>query len=106
MWSVINHLLAEHSGQSIEQIEKDTERDFSMSAQQAKEYGLGRFGIAAVLEPDAFANAEEGGKRETVRYSTVYPGVYFACLPWSRQRATRSDMFASPTHMTVSAAPQ
>jgi ATP-dependent Clp protease, protease subunit len=37
---VINHLLADHSGQSIEKIEKDTERDFIMSAQQAKEYGL------------------------------------------------------------------
>jgi len=40
MRSVINHLLAVHSGQSIEQIEKDTDRDFIMSAQQAKEYGL------------------------------------------------------------------
>jgi ATP-dependent Clp protease protease subunit len=40
MRSVINHLLAGHSGQSIEKIEKDTDRDFIMSAQQAKEYGL------------------------------------------------------------------
>ena len=40
MRSVINHLLADHSGQSIEQIEKDTQRDFIMPAQQAKEYGL------------------------------------------------------------------
>src|ERR1700719_4505963 len=40
MRSVINHLLADHSGQSIETIEKDTDRDFIMSAQQAKEYGL------------------------------------------------------------------
>ena len=41
-----------------------------------------------------------------LRYRTGHPGIYFACLPWSWQRATRSDMFASPTHMTVSAAPQ
>jgi len=40
MRSVINQLLADHSGQSIETIEKDTDRDFIMSAQQAKEYGL------------------------------------------------------------------
>ena len=40
MRSVINQLLADHSGQSIEQIEKDTDRDFIMFAQQAKEYGL------------------------------------------------------------------
>jgi ATP-dependent Clp protease protease subunit len=40
MRSVINHILASHSGQSVEKIEKDTDRDFIMSGQQAKEYGL------------------------------------------------------------------
>jgi ATP-dependent Clp protease, protease subunit len=40
MRAVINKLLADHSGQSIEKIEKDVERDFIMSAQQSKEYGL------------------------------------------------------------------
>jgi len=40
MRSVINQLLAHHSGQSIEKIEQDVERDFIMSPQQAKEYGL------------------------------------------------------------------
>jgi len=32
--------LAQHSGQSMEKVEKDVERDFIMSAAQAKEYGL------------------------------------------------------------------
>lgn len=36
----LNELMAYHSGQSIEQIEIDTERDNFMSAQQAKDYGL------------------------------------------------------------------
>lgn len=36
----LNELMAEHSGQSIEKIEKDSDRDFFMSAAQAKEYGL------------------------------------------------------------------
>ncbi len=36
----LNTLLAEHTGQTIEQIYKDTERDNYMSAQQAVEYGL------------------------------------------------------------------
>jgi ATP-dependent Clp protease, protease subunit len=40
MRSVINHILANHSGQTVETIEKDTERDNIMSARQAKEYGL------------------------------------------------------------------
>ena len=40
MRSVINQLMADHTGQPIERIEQDVERDFIMSAQQAKEYGL------------------------------------------------------------------
>jgi len=40
MRSVINKLLAHHSGQPIEKIEQDVERDFIMTAKQAKEYGL------------------------------------------------------------------
>lgn len=36
----LNQLLAEHTGQSIEQIERDTDRDNFMSAQAAAEYGL------------------------------------------------------------------
>jgi ATP-dependent Clp protease protease subunit len=36
----INELLAKHSGQPIEKVEKDTDRDFFMSAQEAKDYGL------------------------------------------------------------------
>lgn len=44
--SRLNELMAHHSGQPIEKIEVDTERDNFMSAQQAKEYGL----IDAVIE--------------------------------------------------------
>ena len=40
MRTVINGLLAQHSGQSLEKIEKDVERDFIMSAAQSKDYGL------------------------------------------------------------------
>ncbi len=36
----INQILAENTGQPIEVIEKDTDRDNFMSAQRAKEYGL------------------------------------------------------------------
>ncbi|MGB3298833.1 MAG: ATP-dependent Clp protease proteolytic subunit [Phormidesmis sp.] len=36
----LNELMAEHSGQDLEKIEKDSDRDFFMSAAQAKEYGL------------------------------------------------------------------
>ena len=40
MRAVLNGMLAFHSGQPIEKIERDVERDFIMSAAQAKEYGL------------------------------------------------------------------
>jgi ATP-dependent Clp protease, protease subunit len=40
MRSVLNNLLAKHTGQSIEKVDKDVERDFIMSAEQAKEYGI------------------------------------------------------------------
>jgi ATP-dependent Clp protease protease subunit len=36
----LNQILARHTGQPIEKIEKDSERDFFMSGAQAKEYGL------------------------------------------------------------------
>ena len=36
----LNRLLAEHTGRSIEEIERDTERDNYLSAEEALEYGL------------------------------------------------------------------
>jgi ATP-dependent Clp protease protease subunit len=36
----LNQLMAEHTGQPLERIERDTDRDFFMSAEEAKEYGL------------------------------------------------------------------
>ena len=36
----LNQILAENTGQPLERIEEDTERDFYMSAEDAKEYGL------------------------------------------------------------------
>ena len=40
MKDMLNHSLADMSGQSFEKIEKDTDRDYFLSAQEAKEYGL------------------------------------------------------------------
>ena len=36
----LNQILASHTGQPLERIEKDTDRDFFMSAKEAKDYGL------------------------------------------------------------------
>jgi ATP-dependent Clp protease protease subunit len=36
----LNEILVSHTGQSLDRIEKDTDRNFFMSADQAKEYGI------------------------------------------------------------------
>lgn len=36
----INALIAQETGKSLQQVEKDTDRDYWMSAEEAKEYGL------------------------------------------------------------------
>jgi len=36
----LNKILAKHTGQPLERIERDTDRDFYLSAEEAKEYGL------------------------------------------------------------------
>ena len=37
---ILNRLLAENTGKSIEEIERDCERDYFMSAEEAKDYGI------------------------------------------------------------------
>jgi ATP-dependent Clp protease protease subunit len=37
---LLNDILAKHSGQSITKIEKDTDRDFYLGAEEAVKYGL------------------------------------------------------------------
>ena len=38
--TILNKILAKHTGQPIERIEKDVERDYIMTADHAKEYGI------------------------------------------------------------------
>jgi len=38
--SWLNDILAEHTGQEVERIERDTDRDYFMTAQEAADYGL------------------------------------------------------------------
>ena len=40
MKKMLNELLAEHTGQKVDRIKKDTERDNFMTAEEALEYGL------------------------------------------------------------------
>ena len=62
----MNQILAHHTGKPVEQIARDTERDYHMSGEEAREYGL----IDRVVEeresgPDHGGNgASGGGKRK------------------------------------------
>lgn len=40
MREIMNQIMAKHSGQRLDKVEKDVERDFIMNAQQAKDYGI------------------------------------------------------------------
>ena len=40
MRDLLNQILARHSTQPVERIERDTDRDFIMSAEEAKDYGI------------------------------------------------------------------
>ena len=72
MRQTLNEMLARHTGQPIEKIERDTERDFFMSAQEAKEYGIiddiimssSRDGQSAAKEGRLGLAAAGGGKPE------------------------------------------
>jgi len=47
----LTELLAVHTGQSFERVKRDTERDYFMSAQEARDYGI----VDHVLEPAKLA---------------------------------------------------
>lgn len=38
--ALLNEIIAKHTGQEVKKVEKDTERDFILSAKEAKEYGI------------------------------------------------------------------
>jgi ATP-dependent Clp protease protease subunit len=40
MRDLLNQVLAHHSGQTVDKVAKDTDRDFIMSAAEAKDYGI------------------------------------------------------------------
>ena len=57
----INLILASHTGQDIEKIQQDTDRDFFMSGEEAKEYGI----IDTVMvNRDDLDTVSESGKGE------------------------------------------
>ena len=54
----LNEVLAQHTGQPLDRIAKDTDRDFYMSAEEAKEYGL----VDEVLAKEGKEDADDSDK--------------------------------------------
>jgi ATP-dependent Clp protease protease subunit len=54
----LNHILVEHSGKSLEEIQRDTDRDFFMSGEEAKKYGIVDHVIANRDDLDHLEEAE------------------------------------------------
>ena len=76
---LINEILAEHSGQDIETIDRDTERDNFMTAQQAVDYGL----IDGIMKNKKI---EVGGQAQTVEQAPVV-----AAQPAQTTQTTQAD---------------
>ncbi len=62
----LDEILASHTGQTIDKIKTDTDRDFIMTAEQAKEYGMVDEVITArkLVEIAAAGNGKADGKKE------------------------------------------
>ncbi len=52
---VLNRIIAEHTGQPLERIAKDTDRDFYMTAEEARQYGV----VDEVLRKQQLKDAED-----------------------------------------------
>src|SRR5918999_4407246 len=61
------HILARHTGQGYEKVKKDSERDYFMSAEEAKEYGLVDEVFAGTTESLISLAQEAGGKVPTAK---------------------------------------
>ena len=62
--NVLNEILAEHTKQPIDRIAKDTDRDFYMTADEAKDYGIVDDILTTQKTDDDEEDENEDGKKE------------------------------------------
>ena len=60
----LNQILVEHTGKKIEEIQKDTDRDFFMSGEEAKAYGIVDHVIANRDDLDKLEDSEKENAKE------------------------------------------
>ena len=57
----LNRILSHHTGQPLEKVEKDTDRDYYLSAEEARDYGL----VDEVIYPRSKSESEQDGSEKT-----------------------------------------
>jgi ATP-dependent Clp protease, protease subunit len=60
--ALLDEILAQHTGQALDKVKKDTDRDFIMTAEQAKEYGIIDGILTSRMVPAELAAAGDGRK--------------------------------------------
>jgi ATP-dependent Clp protease protease subunit len=56
---VLNNIFAQHTGQPLERIAKDTDRDFYMTAEEARQYGIVDEVLAKLKTKEEESEADE-----------------------------------------------
>src|SRR2546428_158391 len=82
MRAELNRILVHHTGQRMEKIEKDTDRDFFMTAEQAKDYGI----VDSVIstKPTTRPVAVEAALTAVPPPQGAGPSLFYGCPPASR----------------------
>jgi ATP-dependent Clp protease protease subunit len=61
---IMSHLFAKHSGQTVEKVARDSDRDFYMSAEDAKKYGLVDEVVASLKETETKGGGDMAAREE------------------------------------------
>jgi hypothetical protein len=69
------HILAKHTGQDYEKVKRDSERDYFMGAEEAKDYGLVDEVFAGSTESLISMAQEAGGKVPTAKEAADADGA-------------------------------
>jgi hypothetical protein len=83
----LNTILGKHTGKTPEQIEKDSDRDYFLSAQEAKDYGL----VDEVIDPLSRARADSWPEAAAVHCS-IFAGCHDGPV-WATSGPQPSDLW-------------
>ncbi len=85
----MNRILAERTGQPLEKVQRDTERDYFLTADEAKDYGIIDQVITSVPESARGGHAAFSRWEDAAFYLGIIPTTFRnkALPPWPRKKA-------------------